>query len=774
MQKSDSDTELKIYDVKNITSLVTSGKTLETGVGVKSPTNPFTLAGTNKVTVNGTNYTISDLYSLPDGKNDNLDIITGAKTKYVGKTIFDGNTTLSDGALVGGGVYTQFAVNLTDLKPSSGANVYCTHFASSATPANNSCGGWTTGTYIFCRILNVTANITADDNTTALRLAKIKTWLTNNPVTALYEVASPTSVTVTAQQIAVKSLLTNITNNTGANMSVTYTTLFQRTAYTSHAYSAIITHELMRAYDLQFEIVNTDNMRKYIQHDSLFDADGQRFDISATNQNSGSTNVTQITAAHIARRLNYYTVPAGYAFVGTVAQIAQDMLNISVPLKKEDGTTDAKYSHASEEFFIGTCANISGSFSLGNTEPATVRAALFALKTMGVEVDFNNFAINLPIKCGTGNTHTFKFGKDMCEFNRSWNKSDGSTTYSATIADLQRIPGHASEAFDVGDDAIMDDGFIGDKIYERIVTYAKYLDDPTQDTVVFGKFVRDDYDVSTAMQMDISAAQETADNAQTAAENSLQPGTSYNNVSIDHEHGFMSVSADGLSRTFDNGTDGYIRQQYYNGAWVTIYEANKGADGAGMVTVYNLTRTQKVVMGGSVGYAVYKWDSTTSAWVLTGGMDADGTNIATKLTTVGTSSTYGIIGTDPRTGNEGLTMYDAKGEFIRLSPWGESGDTSNGLALTALNEFLLFCMFNGQWTEPFAAKKDYTSMGFGNSWVSVGETLISLAMNGTYKATIDASGFHASNGALGNLTLKKSDGSNVTVNITDGIITGWS
>ena len=756
MQKSDSDTELKIYDIKNITALVTSGKTLETGVGVKSPTNPFTLAGTNKVAVNGINYTISDLYSLPDGKNDNMNIITGEKIKYVGKTIFDGNTTLSDGALVGGGVYTQFAVNLTDLKPSSGANVYCTHFASSATPANNSCGGWTTGTYIFCRILNVTANITADDNTTALRLAKIKTWLTNNPVTVLYELASPTSITVTAQQIAVKSLLTNITNNTGANMSVTYTTLFQQIAKTNRAFEVYTTKELMRAYTVEFTVAYNDPIAVYLNENSVFNIDGQKYDLQGFGEESGKNNATTIQANHVGFRLNNYKVPIGYSYVGTVAQIAQDILNVS---------------GASAEFVIGTCANISGSFSLGNTQEVTARAALFALKTLGVEVDFDNFTLNFPVRCGSGNTLVLETGKNLIDIKRTYQKGNGNT-YDVEFANTYRADG--SNPFDVGDNCIAINRIRNQTIQKRIITYKKCLDNPTKDEITLGVFVKDSADLSLGMQMDISAAQETADNAQTAAENSLQPGTSYNNVSIDHEHGFMSVSADGLSRTFDNGTDGYIRQQYYNGTWVTVYEANKGADGAGMVTVYNLAHTQKVVMGGSVGYAVYKWDSTTSAWILTGGMDASGTNIATKLTTVGTSNTYGVIGTDPHTGNEGLTMYDAKGEFIRLSPWGESGDTSNGLALTALNEFLLFCMFNGQWTEPFAAKKDYTMMGFGNAEALVYNDSIQFMVNGSFVAGVESDGLRGSY-ANGDIYIPAGDGHAAkNIHVKYGVITGWS
>lgn len=219
-----SNNNIILNDVKSTSKLLgltVNGKTTETGTGAQSPTNPFTLTGTSKVTVNNTDYTIPDLYSLPDGKCDTYEILGGTGIKNTGKAIVNGTTTLSDGALVGGGVYTQFAVNLPDLKLSSGANVYCTHFASTTDPANNSCGGWTASTYVFFRILNATVNITADDNTTALRLAKIKTWLTANPVTVIYPLSTPTAITATPQSIVLKSPLTVIKAG-GANLKATY------------------------------------------------------------------------------------------------------------------------------------------------------------------------------------------------------------------------------------------------------------------------------------------------------------------------------------------------------------------------------------------------------------------------------------------------------------------------------------------------------------------------------------------------------------------------
>jgi hypothetical protein len=435
----------------------------------------------------------------------------------------------------------------------------------------------------------------------------------------------------------------------------------KRVAKTSRAFAASTTKELMRAYTMSATLFNTDAARKYIQPGAVLKMGGQMYDLSGYKQNSGTNNVTQIDGRHVGYRLNNYSVPQNYAFVGTSRQIAQDLLNIAV---------DANGKKANTEFSIGDCADVGlQSFMLGNDQPCTLRSAVLAIKAIGVEVDFDNFTLNFPQKCGTGNAKTFKFGRDLCNIDRTWDIDNG-MTYDVAIANLQRIPGHEADVFDVGDEVTIADDFIGDAITRRIISYTKCFDDPSQDKITLGVFVRTSIDQSIAMKLDLNSAK-------TLAEGSVQVGTAYNGVAISHEKGFESISGDGLTRKFDNGTDGYIIQQYYNSNWVTVYEACKSGS-QGKVTVYNLDHTQKVVMGGSLGIATYSsTDGTT--WIQTGGQDANGLNIATKITSSTNPWAYGIIGDSAEAGLclyiNGFTTND---NFCKIVPIGVGQNNETG------------------------------------------------------------------------------------------------
>lgn len=127
----------------------------------------------------------------------------------------------------------------------------------------------------------------------------------------------------------------------------------------------------------------------------------------------------------------------------------------------------------------------------------------------------------------------------------------------------------------------------------------------------------------------------------------------------------MSVSADGLSRKFDNGTDGYIIQQKVNDNWVTVWQANKGSDG-GVSTAYNLAHTLKVELGGANGLSLYT--GSDSAWTLVSEFGTGGLN-ANIITTLG-SHVKGRIGTDATYG-DGLFLYYDNILFAKILPLGQ-------------------------------------------------------------------------------------------------------
>jgi hypothetical protein len=428
-----------------------------------------------------------------------------------------------------------------------------------------------------------------------------------------------------------------------------------RVAMTSKTFAIMEKKELMRTWTLDFGVVNTDNSRQYITPTSVFQIAGQKFNLTDFKQNSGSNNITTATAEHVSYALNDYTIPAGYAFVGTVAAIISDMLNVS---------------GANAKFTVGTCAAISGSFAPNNTQPLNLKAALLQLITLGVEIDFDNFAILAPVRIGTDNGKIFQFGRDLVDLDRTYNKSQNTMTYDIKIATLMRLPGAlSSDTFAVGDTVITQDVLIGDSVTKRICCYDKCHDDPTQDGVTIGQFINDSTSQTVSMQMDISAtagvageAQTTADGAASVAANSVQQAVQYSNVSIDHINGFMAVSGNNLMRTKNNSVNGFTIERYYNNQWIIVWQADSVY---GKTISYNLDRTQKVEMGGSFGYASYKSDGI-GGWIQTGGMTADGQSIATRLTTPDNSTAYGEIGKNQSGPGYGLYLYNGGNQFFRI------------------------------------------------------------------------------------------------------------
>lgn len=410
----------------------------------------------------------------------------------------------------------------------------------------------------------------------------------------------------------------------------------KRMAITSKAYNCKITHELMRMYTLTFEVVNTDGIRKYINETAQFIADGQAFDVTGYNKKSGSDNTTSVSAQHVGYRMNNYILPPYYAFVGTLQDIAQDILNNS---KNEDDIP------ASSEFTIGNCPNLGTlSFNLNNDSEVTARYAIMALKNIGAESDYDNFTINFADKISSGNSEVFEFGVNMANVGITYSKGNG-TTYDVDIVDLQEIPGHVGNVFSVGDTITVKDALTGESFSKRIITYTKCLDDTTKNSITLGVFISD---VSTeTIQMKVEAEQMQADLNKTVRE-----GESYNGVDITHEYGFKSTSADGQFRLFNNGTDGYVVQRKYNGNWITTWQTETST---GTTKSYNLTHTLKIEQGGNVGLALYSGDGGGN-WTLLQQLSAEGLG-STKLFGLNDPNTNLKIGTFTESQAPGMGLY---------------------------------------------------------------------------------------------------------------------
>lgn len=322
---------------------------------------------------------------------------------------------------------------------------------------------------------------------------------------------------------------------------------------TSQAFNIAKTEELMREYTLSFSVLNTDSIFDYINENAIFEYGGQKFDVAGIDGDSGANNITQVTAEHISYRLSDYTVVNGYSFVGTAAQIAADILNEA---KTVDGVP------ASSAFTLGTVATTETlNFSLSGKTDVTAREALIAMEELGVEIEFDNFTVNIPKRRGSDKGIVFEYGKNLTGVRRTWQRDNG-WSYDINIVDMQKTVGYTGKTYGIGDDITVIDKYAKLTLKQRIIAY-KECDDPTQNSITVGVFIRDNASLSVETDRIANAANQTANN-------SVQQGEKYSNVSITHSDGFKAVSKDDTLRVMMNGDDCFVVQVKKNGKWATV------------------------------------------------------------------------------------------------------------------------------------------------------------------------------------------------------------
>ncbi len=335
---------------------------------------------------------------------------------------------------------------------------------------------------------------------------------------------------------------------------------FKALGSTSKAFDIEKTEELMREYTLSFSIVNNDAVFKYINENNIFLYNGQYFDIAGIDGDSGNNNITQVAAEHISYRLADYTLPNGYSFVGTVREIAVDILNEAKTVDEEP---------ASNNFSIGETADLGTlSFSLSGAKNVTAREALIVMSKLGVEIAFDNFTVNIPERRGSNSGITFTYGVNLTGVHRTWQRGNG-WSYDIDIADLQKASGGEAYKFVLGDDVTVDDTLSGIEINSRIISYTE-CDDPKKNRVTVGVFIRDNASLTIETDRIANTANNTANAAKDKADTSLQQGEKYSNVSITHKDGFMAENKAGTQRVMMNGDDCFTVQVKQNGEWVTV------------------------------------------------------------------------------------------------------------------------------------------------------------------------------------------------------------
>lgn len=329
---------------------------------------------------------------------------------------------------------------------------------------------------------------------------------------------------------------------------------------TSKAFNIEKKEELMREYILSFSVVNNDSIFKYFSENTVFQYGGQYFDIAGIDGDSGTTNITQITSEHVSYRLADYTLPNGYSFVGTVQEIAQDILN-------EAKTVDE--IPASTVFNIGKTADLGTlSFSMRGAINVTAREALIAMSKLGVEISFDNFTIHLPERLGADNGLKFKYGLNLNGVHRTWQKGNG-WSYDVKIVDIAKQTGQDAHAISIGDNVTVEDTYSDIVLKERVISYTE-CDDPTQNHITVGVFIRDNASLSIETDRIANTANATANSAKETADNSVQQGKKYSNVSITHKDGFMAENKAGTQRVMMNADDCFVVQVLKNGKWVTV------------------------------------------------------------------------------------------------------------------------------------------------------------------------------------------------------------
>lgn len=404
---------------------------------------------------------------------------------------------------------------------------------------------------------------------------------------------------------------------------------------TSKAFNCVITKELMREHKLQFSITNDNPFFRIVlpkAKTSAFKCEGQLFDVSSIDTESGSANVTQFSAEHVSYRLSDYMVPDNYSFVGTLPQIVQDILEQGVNINNEK---------ASEMFSVGNCYDGLGSvtYALIGQENITVRAALLGLTYLGVEVDFDNFEIYCPKRLGKENGTTFNFNSNLIKFRRYWDR-ENDCTYEVDIADTGDI--------DLGDNVTVCDDFIGDEVRKRIITYEKCIDDPTQNRITLGAFVLDSAAASVETGLAIGALSGKLNTLSENSKNNLQQGKQYNNVAITHELGFVSSRADDKVRVIANGTDCFAVQKKVNGVWVTMASVTENG-----IETTKSDGTLRVLLNTDDCFVIQT--KQDGEWVTI--TQANTTGITAGMLTTLNSQYFGTIGGQYEQGDNGFVLY---------------------------------------------------------------------------------------------------------------------
>lgn len=214
MTETESGSSPLVFDTDKaelINDLVCNIALTETGSGTKSPSNPYTISSISNlnVDVNGNTFTFALGQTVYGGS---FDVITGKLNITHGSKTYSGGSDEAWAAYVAGNGYY---INIPEMK--SGNNLPSLSNSFPQYSGVNDIGlryGFN-NTYAYCYQANTITSVTD--------LASWKTWLSNNPLTMVYELAIPIESTLTPQAITALIGLNTISSNGNGDISVTYT-----------------------------------------------------------------------------------------------------------------------------------------------------------------------------------------------------------------------------------------------------------------------------------------------------------------------------------------------------------------------------------------------------------------------------------------------------------------------------------------------------------------------------------------------------------------------
>jgi hypothetical protein len=380
---------------------------------------------------------------------------------------------------------------------------------------------------------------------------------------------------------------------------------------------------------LTFSAVLDEKASTYITEDSIIEIDDDYFDLVyySKNQNEDGTLTIDVEAEHISYRLNNYSLEY-FAKTGTPADILAELL---------DGTA----------FTIGT-VELTDSVTYSTQEEMTKRQILMEfIKSIGGEVDFNQFEISIVTHRGNTSPRILTSGRNIRIISKIFNKRETDEIGNPLVAYTCEPIQPTETPLALGDEILLVQKDLG-----------------IQETL---RIVRLGYDPYNPLTAEIEMANFISgieDQMYRIATTAVVKEKVYNGCRIGPEEGFVAERSDGKAKTVMNATEGIsiysdlgsgLAKNFFVGLDGRIQAKGLDIDGSGTFS------GDLSAAGGTFSGTLSGVDGTFSGTLSGADGTFSGTISASTITgSIITGSTM-IAGTSTK-----LKLYDAGGGFGKL------------------------------------------------------------------------------------------------------------